>query len=51
MERERELVELFSNAAHKHHKGDLVGLEPKTLFDHYGDESDKDAWTNPKEFH
>jgi len=46
-----QLVELFSNAAHKHHKGELVGLEPKTLFDHYGDESDKDAWTNPKEFH
>jgi len=45
------LVKMFSDAVYKHKKGELVGLEPKTLFEHYEQESDSDAWTRPDEFH
>jgi len=43
------LVKCFADAMHAH---DIdKGLEPKTLFEHYKEESDGDAWTNPREFH
>jgi carbamoyl-phosphate synthase (ammonia) len=45
------LVKVFADAAHKYKKGELVGLEPSTLFEHYQAETDADAWTNPTEFH
>jgi carbamoyl-phosphate synthase (ammonia) len=45
------LVKMFSEALYKHKKEKLVGLEPKTLFEHYQAETDEDAWTNPSEFH
>jgi len=45
------LVRMFTNAIFKHKKGELVGLEPKTLFEHYAQETDSDAWTSPSEFH
>jgi carbamoyl-phosphate synthase (ammonia) len=45
------LVKLFSDAIYKHQKEGLVGLEPKTLFEHYQAEQDSDAWTSPSEFH
>jgi carbamoyl-phosphate synthase (ammonia) len=45
------LVKCFADAAHKHVKGELTGLDAKTLFEHYQGETDADAWTNPTEFH
>jgi carbamoyl-phosphate synthase (ammonia) len=45
------LVKMFSDSMYVHQKEKLVGLEPKTLFEHYAAESNEDAWTNPKEFH
>lgn len=45
------LVKVFADAASKHVKGELIGLDAHTLFDHYQTESDADAWTNPSEFH
>lgn len=46
------LVKMFSDAVHKHRvEESMVGLEPKTLFEHYQDETDSDAWTNKDEFH
>jgi len=45
------LVKMFTNAIYKHKENALVGLEPKTLFEHYAQESDADAWTDPTEFH
>lgn len=45
------LVKLFSDAIYQHKVQGFVGLEAKTLFDHYKTESDSDAWTSPSEFH
>eukprot|EP00522_Entomoneis_paludosa_P006834 CAMPEP_0172438874 /NCGR_PEP_ID=MMETSP1065-20121228/7_1 /TAXON_ID=265537 /ORGANISM="Amphiprora paludosa, Strain CCMP125" /LENGTH=1491 /DNA_ID=CAMNT_0013187469 /DNA_START=66 /DNA_END=4541 /DNA_ORIENTATION=- len=46
-----QLVEMFANSLYKHKQEGLVGLEPKTLFEHYSQEKDGDAWTSPSEFH
>jgi len=45
------LVSVFTKAVAKHKKGELVGLTPSSLFDHYKDEADTDAWSGPGEFH
>jgi len=46
------LVKMFSDAVYKHRVEEkMVGLEPKTLFEHYEEETDSDAWTNKDEFH
>jgi carbamoyl-phosphate synthase (ammonia) len=46
------LVKMFTNSIYKHRKEEkMVGLEPKTLFEHYAAETDADAWTSPDEFH
>lgn len=46
------LVKMFTNAVYKHRTGEaMVGLEPKTLFEHYKAEEDSDAWTHPSEYH
>mmetsp|Transcript_26616 Transcript_26616/g.54848 ORF Transcript_26616/g.54848 Transcript_26616/m.54848 type:complete len:81 (+) Transcript_26616:1-243(+) len=45
------LVKVFADAASKHVKGELVGLDAQTLFEHYQSETDEDAWTTPDEFH
>jgi carbamoyl-phosphate synthase (ammonia) len=45
------LVNYFTDAVYKHKKEGLVGLEPKTLFEHYEQEKAEDAWTKPTEFH
>jgi carbamoyl-phosphate synthase (ammonia) len=45
------LVKMFTSSIHKHKKEGLVGLEAHTLFDHYEQETDQDAWTSPDEFH
>ena len=45
------LVKVFTDSMYKHKKEGFIGLEPSSLFDHYKDESDSDAWTNPSEFH
>eukprot|EP00658_Telonema_sp_P-2_P000660 TRINITY_DN10240_c0_g1_i3.p1 TRINITY_DN10240_c0_g1~~TRINITY_DN10240_c0_g1_i3.p1 ORF type:complete len:1337 (+),score=396.60 TRINITY_DN10240_c0_g1_i3:228-4238(+) len=42
---------LFMEALQVHLKRPLVALEPKTLFDHYQEETNKDAWTDPREYH
>jgi len=44
------LVKMFTAAVHMHRNG-KIDLEPKTLFEHYGAESNDDAWTDPSEFH
>ena len=44
-----QLVKVFANAVYAH--GGESGLEPKTLFQHYQDETDADAWSNAGEFH
>lgn len=47
-----QLVQCFTDAVTHHYKKEkLVGLEPKTLFEHYEKESDADAWTKATEFH
>uniref|UniRef100_A0A7S2K3S7 Carbamoyl-phosphate synthase (glutamine-hydrolyzing) n=1 Tax=Leptocylindrus danicus TaxID=163516 RepID=A0A7S2K3S7_9STRA len=45
------LVTEFANAAEKFKAGELVGLKPDSLFDHYTHEAEGDAWTSPTEFH
>lgn len=46
-----QLFKSFTDACDKHKKGELVGLDPHNLFEHYVKESDADAWTSPTEFH
>lgn len=47
------LLKVFTAAIHKKDMkgGKMVGLEPTSLFEHYLDEEDSDAWTDPTEFH
>jgi len=47
------LVKVFTDAIHKNTEehGDMLGLHPSSLFEHYRTESDADAWTDPKEYH
>ena len=46
-----QIFSIFSEALGKHLKGDLKGLDPDSLFDHYKKESPEDAWSGQKEFH
>jgi carbamoyl-phosphate synthase (ammonia) len=46
-----QLVKTFADAVYMQTKGDMLDLEPKTLFEHYAEETDADAWTDPREFH
>ena len=46
-----QLVKCFSDAAHKLKKGEMLDLDAKTLFEHYEEETDEDAWSSPTEFH
>ena len=46
-----QLVKCFSDAAHKLKKGEMLDLDAKTLFEHYEEEEDSDAWTAVNEFH
>jgi len=48
-----QLVNCFTDAMYVNNmkKGEMVGLHPQTLFEHYASESDADAWTNPAEYH
>jgi carbamoyl-phosphate synthase (ammonia) len=46
-----QLFQTFTSACAKHKKGELMGLEPHSLFDHYEKETDAEAWTKPSEFH
>jgi len=46
-----QLVKIFTNAAAEQKKGNMVGLDAKSLFEHYQDEKEEDAWTGAKEFH
>jgi len=43
------LVKVFANAIQEHDQA--LGLEPKTLFEHYQAERSADAWSTPEEFH
>jgi len=45
------LFKVFADAAHLHSKGEISGLDPKKLFEHYQGETDADAWTDKDEFH
>jgi len=43
---------MFVNAMEQHMTvSPLIGVDPPSLFEHYQAENDKDAWTDPKEFH
>jgi len=48
-----QLVKVFTDALHKKEMsgGEMNGLDPASLFEHYKSETDADAWTNPSEFH
>ena len=46
-----QLVKCFSDAVHKLKKGEMLDLDAKTLFEHYEEEEDSDAWTAVNEFH
>ena len=46
-----QIFTIFSEALGKHLKGDLKGLDPDSLFDHYKKENPEDAWSGEKEFH
>lgn len=46
-----QLVKVFADAVYKYRSGELDGLKPETLFEHYQAETDADAWTDPTEFH
>ena len=47
------LLKVFTSAIHKKDmkQGNMVGLEPTSLFEHYITEEDSDAWTDPTEYH
>lgn len=47
------LVKCFTDAVYRNEtdEGKMVGLHPKTLFEHYESEEDSDAWTDPAEYH
>lgn len=47
------LFKLFTDSIYKNYmdKGNMIGLNPTSLFEHYSFESQQDAWTGPKEFH
>jgi len=46
-----QLVQSFTEAVYEHKGGNLQGLDPQSLFEHYQGETDADAWTDPTEFH
>jgi len=46
-----QLVKMFTEAMMVHKKGELIGLNPKSLFEFYTQEKPDEAWTNPHEFH
>jgi carbamoyl-phosphate synthase (ammonia) len=46
-----QLVKCFADAAHKLKKGEMLDLDAKTLFEHYKEETEEDAWTGAREFH
>ncbi len=47
------LVKYFTDAVFKNEMepGKMVGLHPTSLFEHYENESENEAWTGPREFH
>jgi len=46
-----QLFETLTAALARHKRGELIGLKPKSLFQHYQEESKEDAWTDVDEFH
>jgi carbamoyl-phosphate synthase (ammonia) len=46
-----QLVKTFADAVYKHKESPMMGLESHSLFEHYNQETDEDAWTDPTEFH
>lgn len=46
-----QLVKLFAESLARHKRGELLGLDSKSLFDHYKDESEEDTWSGINEFH
>jgi MGS-like domain len=45
------LAMLLADSLERHSRTPMVGLLPQALADHYKNENNSDAWTNPKEFH
>ena len=46
-----QLVKVFADAAKMKKRGELLGLSPKSLFEHYQEEKASEAWTGESEFH
>mmetsp|Transcript_34200 Transcript_34200/g.90093 ORF Transcript_34200/g.90093 Transcript_34200/m.90093 type:complete len:1005 (+) Transcript_34200:1501-4515(+) len=46
-----QLVKLFAESLVRHKRGELIGLESKSLFDHYQSETEEDTWSGMSEFH
>jgi len=46
-----QLVNCFADAINEYKKGDLMGLDSKSLFEHYEKESPEDFWTAAEEYH
>ena len=46
-----QLVSVFADAINEYKKGELKGLDSKSLFEHYQKESPGDFWTASNEFH
>ncbi|MES1916988.1 MAG: hypothetical protein MHM6MM_008753, partial [Cercozoa sp. M6MM] len=45
------LLDLFAHAVAKHKSGDVLAMQPKSLFDYYKAEEVDEAWTSSNEFH
>ncbi|KAJ1446278.1 hypothetical protein M885DRAFT_625393 [Pelagophyceae sp. CCMP2097] len=46
-----QLFEMLASALKKLKQGEIVGLQPESLFSYYESEQEADAWTHPQEFH
>jgi carbamoyl-phosphate synthase (ammonia) len=46
-----QLVNLFVESLVRHKKGELIGIRPDSLFDHYAKEKPEETWSGVTEFH
>ncbi|KAJ8611400.1 hypothetical protein CTAYLR_006503 [Chrysophaeum taylorii] len=46
-----QLFEMYAAALARHQRGELLALNPVSLFQHYESETSDDAWTDVDEFH
>lgn len=46
-----QLFKMFTEAIHKHEKGEIQFSQAESLFDYYSREKPEESWTSPSEFH